>query len=360
MKINIDKNIRLYETAYGDGYPLEIIYQVHFNTIPSVFESETKYDSTIIDYFTGMKKSFKMIGRSEFFSEKRPSSSKLQIILYDDDLGFFLAIVTEEKNKKKYSTLKFVYNGEKHTITDIFNFNSIKKYKQKTNTANIGLLTSNQGYLETTEYDVIIPDINLELNYGVDFLPVHKKILKKLNGQNEKGIVILHGDPGSGKSTYIKYLSRVIKDKEVLYIPPAMAGALSEPKIIPFLMDKPNSILIIEDGEDVLSKREKNKPSAGVSNILNITDGILGDCLKIQIIATFNMEKNQIDEALLRKGRLIAEHQFKKLSVTNTNKLLQHIGSSFKSEKELTLADIYNIDEKEIRVQPTHQKIGFK
>ncbi len=104
-----------------------------------------------------------------------------------------------------------------------------------------------------------------------------------------------------------------------------MAEMLSEPSFIPFLMDHRNSILIIEDAERVISDREGNGSPAGVSNILNLTDGILGDCLNIQVIATFNMKKEKIDQALLRKGRLIAEHKFEKISVEKKNKILKFL-----------------------------------
>src|SRR5690606_15633938 len=118
---------------------------------------------------------------------------------------------------------------------------------------------------------------------------VHETIIEKLNQQNGKGIVLLHGDPGCGKSTYLKYISKLVPSKEILFIPPSMVEILSEPSIIPFLMEHKNSILVIEDGERVISDRQSHTASsAGVSNILNLTDGILGDCLSIQIIATFN------------------------------------------------------------------------
>jgi ATP-dependent 26S proteasome regulatory subunit len=138
-----------------------------------------------------------------------------------------------------------------------------------------------------------------------------------------------------------------------------MAESLSDPAIVPFLMEHKNSILIIEDAENVISDRRGNVSSAGVSNILNITDGILGECLNIQIIATFNMNKEKIDNALLRKGRLIAEHKFDKLSVENTNKLLHFLNKTFISEENMSLADIYNVDVELLKSKDKTSKIGF-
>jgi ATP-dependent 26S proteasome regulatory subunit len=182
---------------------------------------------------------------------------------------------------------------------------------------------------------------------------------ERLNTDNDKGIILLHGDPGTGKTTYIKYLTSLIKKKEVLFVPPSMIEILSDPSIVPFLMDHKNSILIIEDAERVISDREISGSPTGVSNILNITDGILGDCLGIQIIATFNMSREKIDNALLRKGRLIAEHKFEKLNVIETNKLLKHLNKDVVVNEGMTLADIYNIDEQVYKTKTNNNKIGF-
>jgi SpoVK/Ycf46/Vps4 family AAA+-type ATPase len=196
------------------------------------------------------------------------------------------------------------------------------------------------------------------MNYGENFLKIHDTIVKRLNNSNDKGIILFHGDPGTGKTSYIKYLTSLIKDKEILFIPPSMAESLSEPSIIPFLMEHKNSILIVEDAERVIADREGNGSSAGVSNILNLTDGILGDCLGIQIIATFNMKREKIDSALLRKGRLIAEHKFTPLTVEETNILLKHLGKTKTVDIGMTLSDIYNIDEEVFKTENKKQ-IGF-
>jgi ATP-dependent 26S proteasome regulatory subunit len=139
-----------------------------------------------------------------------------------------------------------------------------------------------------------------------------------------------------------------------------MVEILCEPSIIPFLMEHKNSILIIEDAERVISDREINGSAAGVSNILNLTDGILGDCLGIQIIATFNMKREKIDPALLRKGRLIVEHKFENLNTEDTNKLFKYLNKDFISEHSMSLADIYNIDVESYRTENNKiNKIGF-
>lgn len=202
-------------------------------------------------------------------------------------------------------------------------------------------------------------DVNISSNYNDDFLPIHDVIVKSLNEKDRAGLVLLHGIPGSGKSYYLRHLANSIK-KDMIYIPPYLTEFLTTPDMLPFLMEFPDSILLIEDAEKVITDREQTA-SSGVSNILNITDGILSDLLKMQIVATFNMDKDNIDKALLRKGRLIAEYEFGKLSVEKSNAKLEELGKDVTTDIPLTLTEIYNIEDMDFgrNVKKTKKSIGF-
>jgi hypothetical protein len=205
------------------------------------------------------------------------------------------------KIKDNLVQLDIVYDITQGPLINQLDLNKIKIFEKSKKKANIQLVKSEMGHLDTEDYDLFVPPLNLKLNYGESFVKVNDVIVNKLNENNGKGIILLHGDPGTGKTSYIKYLTTLIKEKDILFIPPSMAEMLSEPSIIPFLMDHKNSILIIEDAERVISDREGNGSPAGVSNILNLTDGILGDCLSIQIVATFNMKREKHSVTLNNK-----------------------------------------------------------
>ena len=265
-----------------------------------------------------------------------------------------------ETNKKNDDLVQvtFLYDIKLGSLDKQINLKKISEFKRDKKKSSISLVKSDMGHLDVEDYDLTIPPMDLGLNYGEEFIKIHDLIVSRLNKPNGKGIILLHGEPGTGKTSYIKHLTSLIEEKNILFIPPSMAEMLSEPSIIPFLMSHKNSILIIEDAERVIADREGNGSAVGVSNILNITDGILGDCLNIQIIATFNMKREKIDPALLRKGRLIAEHKFEKLSVENTNKLLKHLEKDYTSTEEMALADIYNVDVEFYKTN-NKSKIGF-
>ena len=326
-----------------------------FDLLPSKFVNSSNYDPIICEYFLSLG----FIEETNIFSSNKRYDLSSQSLYVNRDLKMMVRISgNTNRIKDNLVQLDIVYDITQGPISSQLDFSKIKEHEKSKKKANIQLVKSEMGHLDTEEYDLFVPPINLKLNYGESFVKVNDVIVQKLNENNGKGIILLHGDPGTGKTSYIKYLTTLVKEKDILFIPPSMAEMLSEPSIIPFLMDHKNSILIIEDAERVIADREGNGSPAGVSNILNLTDGILGDCLNIQVIATFNMKREKIDQALLRKGRLIAEHKFGNLSIIDTNKLLKHIEKDFKSKETMCLADIYNIDI-EVFKTPNKSKIGF-
>jgi ATP-dependent 26S proteasome regulatory subunit len=168
----------------------------------------------------------------------------------------------------------------------------------------------------------------------------------------------LSGDPGTGKTTFIRYLTSRLK-KNIIFISPDMVDSITDPAFIPFLMKNNDSILIIEDAEPALEKRGNGGRSSAVSNVLNLTDGLLSDCLKISIVATFNTGIKNIDEALTRKGRLLMNYKFEKLSVDKSKKLLKKLGhQEVEVNEPMTLADIY-FHGTDNNMKITSKKIGF-
>jgi hypothetical protein len=218
------------------------------------------------------------------------------------------------------------------------------KYVHEDNQTHIYLIQSGLGGLHTERVEISPPEIDVELHYNDDFPPVHDKLVTLLQTPKSKGLVLLHGEPGTGKTTYIKLLSSLVK-KDMLILPPYMTNFLTAPEFIPFLLDHRESVLIIEDAERILQSREAGGDTNSVSNILNLTDGLLADCMHIQVIATFNANKSLLDKALLRRGRLMVDYAFGKLARDKANRLLEHLGSTHRTSEAMTLADIFNLED---------------
>lgn len=221
----------------------------------------------------------------------------------------------------------------------------------------MNIISYNQYGLELKTLPIKPTNLDINLYYNDDFREVDAVIRNRLVAENDKGIVLLHGLPGTGKTTYLRYLIGKL-NKKVLFVSPGVAGNLMNPEFMDILLDNPNSVLIIEDAENVIMDRRYSSQSS-VSNLLNISDGLLSDCLNVQIICTFNSELETVDSALLRKGRLIAKYEFGKLSVEKARALSEHLGIEQEINQPMTVAEVSNPGTQNFQLVRTNV-IGFR
>lgn len=230
------------------------------------------------------------------------------------------------------------------------------KLEQK---SKIYILASEYGDLSFTALPMKCEPVDLVLNYGDGFPEVHEKLIDNLNNTTS-GLYLFYGSPGTGKSSYIKHLLSADIDRKMAYIPVSLIDKLTHPDMLPLLMNNKNIILILEDAEKALLSRELSQDSSIVSTILNLTDGFIGQAINISVVATFNTEKDKIDEALLRKGRLRMSHEFKKLPVANCKKIAASLGiDSTQVTEDMSLAEIYNFEEDSSYKAPEERRVGF-
>lgn len=218
-------------------------------------------------------------------------------------------------------TSSIIFNEER--ISEVLDF--FKKGHgiiNESSDASIGIISADHGeyYVKRFSLEGKTPEfLYPDLHYGEGFDDFHIKLLTRLK-ETTKGLVLLHGDPGTGKTQYIRILLKELCkiNKSIIYAPPSVSASLTDPQMIEFLSswimsEERDCILLIEDAEPLIEARDGDGRSAGISNLLNMTDGILNDILGLTVIATFNTQISKIDSALLRPKRLIARKEFKKL-----------------------------------------------
>jgi SpoVK/Ycf46/Vps4 family AAA+-type ATPase len=328
-------------------------------------EFQIKQDEAL-DVIAGL--GFVEVFNKEMFMKSGHFENKIYEKVYED--GIILIMVdsiakkwakwiTKSHKEDRGINISLISNASQKDFNAVTTLLTPLAKTRKERENNIALvIQTNRGY-DTTTFELPKQKLDIELGYGKGFKPIHEKIIHKLNEPKSKGLVLLHGTPGTGKTHYLKYLASKIKSKRVLFIPPFLADFITSPEMTPFLIQNAGSVLFIEDAERVITDRNSGGGN-GVSNILNITDGILSDILNIQIVATFNMDKAKIDSALLRKGRLIAEHKFDALPIEDAQALIDSLGYEHKADKPMTLTEIYNLNEAEYKTEEKgRQSIGF-
>jgi hypothetical protein len=232
------------------------------------------------------------------------------------------------------------------------------KRREKKSRFSIDLIMKDIDGIQLKSMDIKRTKLDLGLYYEDDFREVDTLIRARLNKKEDKGIVLLHGLPGAGKTTYLRHLVGSLR-KKVLFLSPSAANHIMDPDFMDLLIDNPDCVLVIEDAEHIIMDRKVNG-SSSVSNLLNISDGLLADCLRIQVICTFNHSLSLVDGALMRKGRLIAQYEFGKLSVEKSQRLSEHLGFKGPINRPMTIAEIAHQGEKDQGQLQRVQVVGFR
>lgn len=199
---------------------------------------------------------------------------------------------------------------------------------------------------------------SLQRNYKPEAAQLFQQLCSKLHSEQTSGLVLLHGAPGTGKTSFIQYLLAK-QPRKVLALSPEMASELDKPSMTALLCKNKGAILLLEDAENLIVSRQQNRSSA-LATLLNMSDGLIGRSLGIVVIASFNCPVKNIDAALLRKGRLLAMYEFQPLAATQATALLQHLGTNVVAQQPMTLADIYSYEMNSFQYQqPKPNTIGF-
>jgi len=269
------------------------------------------------------------------------------------------SICLDVQTYPEYASVEFYYD-QKTDELEAWVFAQINKLRAKFGkpvSPVFRVLTKKRDGYGTRVVDVDRADIDLGLNYNDSLLEVDSLIGKAIEAQ-QSGLVLLHGIPGTGKTSYIKTLLTRHMDEKFIFIPNDFVEEMLKPDFITFLITQKNSILVIEDAESVIMSRDRYQSKSVVSTILQITDGLFSDYLNIKVICTFNTDVSKIDKALFRKGRMIAFYKFEELAEEKAMALLG-VESPSELPKTRTLAELYNHKEPSFAGEVAKKTIGF-
>lgn len=220
------------------------------------------------------------------------------------------------------------------------------------------VVRNGRGFIETKPME-IYPKGSIEDNYNDDFKPIDEKIQTILR-DDESSIMILHGKPGTGKTSYIRNLIANNKDIKFYWVDSSMFNYIDTSEFIEFIADCKNAVFVLEDSEILLTSREESCNPA-MQSLLSISDGMLGDSLKLKFICTFNTDLTNIDTAIQRKGRMKIKYEFKDLCSDKVKKIFKKMGVDESLAKNMPLCDVYNyLDDNGYKDNKTNRtQIGF-
>lgn len=231
----------------------------------------------------------------------------------------------------------------------------------------------NSGDASITSRDIICPSWE-EIKPNYPELGEHVESILNAKSPEDLGkFIFWHGKPGTGKSYLIRSLMREWKkDVDFIYVidperffndggymkeilvsnirnyaeDMEATGPESEYDTADGIVEQretPLKLFIIEDGLSFLLRQSRERETGAMSRLLNLTDGILGQGLRLLFLVTSNEDEEDIDPAFLRKGRCLQRLEFKPLTYDQAVKWVEDSGKEYRSEEPLKKGDTYTL-----------------
>ncbi len=236
-----------------------------------------------------------------------------------------------------------------------------------------------QRMIDVPEYDTI------NNNYPPAIAEQLDGIMSWESWPSQGKLMLWHGNPGTGKTFALRSLCwqwrewikvNYIVDPEAFLSDPTymmkvlMMGGQADMYDDP--MDEghtkrkkePWHFLILEDAGELMAEDAKKRTGQGLSRLLNASDGLLGQGLKVCTLITTNEKLDTLHPAIERPGRCASNIEFQPFTVDEGRQWLEDRGvtpnGEVKGSKGVSLAELYAIAEnRKVKTGKKERAFGF-
>lgn len=227
---------------------------------------------------------------------------------------------------------------------------------------------------------------DIKMNYPGETQKGLDSLMTTFRPERGGQLILLHGNPGAGKTYSLRALCQAWKpwasiqyilDPEQLFGGSAYFSSLIMDEDTSYASryeddeDEENEkqeapkwrLLILEDTGELLSEDARARSGQGLSRLLNLVDGFIGQGLRVLVLITTNEEIGKLHPAISREGRCAAAIEFKEFTFAEASKWATAHDIQITKDKNYTLADLYAIYKDTHSIRVTLDKsnpLGFR
>lgn len=202
-------------------------------------------------------------------------------------------------------------------------------------------------------------------NFQSKAFPYIKDIDSYINSflNSNASLLILQGEPGTGKTTFLKYILSLMqnkKDDELSIVYSFDENIFFSNEFFKRVQLNDFDVLVLEDFNSIIHKNQESEGVNPLNKFLSVCEGVI--TRKKKIIITTNIDSiNQLYPALIRPGRCFDVLRFRaltnqesiELSNCYNKKLIQNTNS-------ITLSEFYASINDEQNKNYINNKLGYK
>ena len=180
-------------------------------------------------------------------------------------------------------------------------------------------------------------------------------------------LLLWHGAPGTGKTHALRALARAWRDWAAVHYVTDAERFLCRPGYLMKVAtdddedDEPRGarLIVLEDAGELMAVGARTELGQGLSRVLNLADGLLGQGIRAVLLITTNEPVGRLHPAVRRPGRCWAEIDFPAFGPDEATAWLSRRGIERDLRAPATLAELYAIAEGRELASPPAAAFGF-